>query len=449
MLQSPPCASEPDNLTTNRQSGHSRITEALRLRIRNGDWAPGSAIPSRRHLAAEYKISPATVERAIVPLLTDGTLRADDRRGTFVSETVAIGQPATAPTSWSTPHLPASRPAAILPGHHHGPIALLAALYSPESRNAGQNDYWVHEIVGTMEHDLAEHGRHTAFINRVPRPTLKPVSLGESLEQALADETLSGLVIVAFDLPAHEIEEAYTIVSRRHIPMVSIVSEPLSLSVPHVLLDNYRAGFQAAQYMLDRGFHSVTAFIPEHATWAEERLEGIRAAMSRAQLPPDSVEILRGQDLEWEYNNDPMERAAQAVNLSLENGWKPESPVICATDMAAIVLMDALTERGYAVGSQIPVLGFDDHELSRDAGLTTLRPPLRAMGAEAARLLLAGPEAQSTGSQVRLCPKLIPRRSTAGIAHSPHVLSRSQFANSGNPTAFALPQELPVNERIP
>jgi LacI family transcriptional regulator len=194
--------------------------------------------------------------------------------------------------------------------------------------------------------------------------------------------------------------------------------------------------------MLDHGFCAVTVFIPEHATWTEQRLEGIQAAMSRAKLPPNSVHVIRGEDLEWDYNEDPMERAAQAVTLILENGWRPERPVICTTDMAALVLMEALTERGYAIGSQIPILGFDDHELSRDAGLTTLRPPLRAMGAEAARMLLAGAEIQSTGSQVSLCSKLVPRRSTASAAPTPLSLSRSQFAARVSPTALTAPREL-------
>jgi LacI family transcriptional regulator len=107
-----------------------------------------------------------------------------------------------------------------------------------------------------------------------------------------------------------------------------------------------------------------------------------------------------------------MEIAARAIEIAFEGGWKPSGPIVCASDMVAIVLMDMLSERGYKAGSEIPILGFDDHELSRDVGLTTMRPPMRAMGAEAARLLLAGPEGQLNGCQIRLCSQLIPRSST-------------------------------------
>lgn len=429
--------SDAPDLPKGRQSEHSRITESLRQRIRNGDWAPGCVIPGRRHLAAEYKVAPATMERAIVPLLADGTLRADDRRGTFVAETTAQVTSTAAPTPEGV--LVGGRIAQRLapPSYRQGPIAIVASLYAPDCRDIGQNDHWIREIVGALENELAEHGRYTAFVNRVPRHALEPVRLRESLEQAVSDETLSGLALISFDLTRDEIEEAYDIVSRYRFPVVSVVSEALSLPVPHIMLDNHRAGFQAGQYLLERGHRNLTVLLPERASWAEERLAGIHAAASRARLAPDSITVLRGEDQAWTYNGEPMEIAARAIELAFEGGWKPNGPVVCATDMVAIVLMDMLSERGYKVGSEIPVLGFDDHELSRDVGLTTMRPPMRAMGAEAARLLLAGPESHLNGCQIRLCSKLIPRSST--MAHPRPVHNPlSQTAFRATPEAAAV-----------
>lgn len=397
-----------------RASGHSRVTDALRQRITSGDWAPGAAIPGRRHLAKEYGVSPATIERAIVPLLADGTLRADDRRGTFVAESVTSA-PALAPVPASVPvHRPARvHDEAPVGGFHLGPVAIVAPLYAPDCRDVGQNDQWVRDVVGAMENELAEHGRHTVFINRVPRHSPEPLPLQDSLRQALEDPSLSGLAMISFDLEPWQIEEAYEVLGRCRFPVVSVVSGPLSLPVPHVVLDNHRAGFQAARFLLDRGHRTLTAILPERAGWSEERLGGIRAAVERARLPQESVHVIRGDDVPWDYNRDPMEVAARAINKAFEGGWKPLGPVLCASDMVALVLMDALTERGYSVGSEVPVLGFDDHEFSRDSGLTSMRPPTRAMGVEAARLLLAGEESRSNGCQVRLCSKLIPRKSTA------------------------------------
>lgn len=420
-----------------RASGHSRVTDALRQRIASGDWAPGAAIPGRRHLAKEYNVSPATIERAIVPLLADGTLRADDRRGTFVAETVV-------PVAQAPVVVPVHRPVRVhhqeapASGFHLGPVAIVAPLYAPDCRDIGQNDQWVRDVVGAMENELAEHGRHTTFINRVPRHAPEPMPLQDSLRQALEDGSLSGLSVIAFDLEPWQIEEAYEVLGHCRFPVVSVVSGPLSLPVPHVVLDNHRAGFQAARFLLERGHRTLTVVLPERAGWSEERLAGIRAAVDRARLPMESVVVIRGEDLAWDYNRDPMEVAARAINKAFEGGWKPLGPVLCASDMVALVLMDALTERGYAVGTEIPVLGFDDHEFSRDSGLTSMRPPTRAMGVEAARLLLAGEDSRSNGCQVRLCSKLIPRKSTAAAPKPSQGLTLNQGPAHTSPGLLAV-----------
>lgn len=370
------------------------------------------------------------MERAIVPLLADGTLRADSRSGTFVAEVVETGMAAEVMGPGPVPAFTASLAPRSVPaplrGHQSGPTAIVASLYAPNNKNIGQNDHWIREIVRAMEIELAEHGHHAVFINRVPQNAYEAVPLRDSLAQALANENLSGLALVAFDLEAQEIEKAYSDLGRPGFPVVSAVGEELSLPVPHVMFDDRRAGFQAGQYFLDQGHRALTVLLPERAPWAEERLIGVRAAATRAGLKPADIAVLRGDDRAWKYNSCPLEIAAHAVELAFDFGWKPHGPVICATDMVAISLMQLLSEKGYSVGPEIPILGFDDHELSRDAGLTTLRPPMRAMGREVVRLLLGSPESRSEGCQVRLCSQLILRRSTMAKVPPKYNLSMSQ-----------------------
>jgi len=44
----------------------------------------GTMIPGRRDLAREFNISVPTVQKAIAEMVAEGTLRVEDRRGTFV-----------------------------------------------------------------------------------------------------------------------------------------------------------------------------------------------------------------------------------------------------------------------------------------------------------------------------------------------------------------------------
>ena len=64
---------------------YRRIEIELRKRVAGGQWPVGAMLPGRRDLARQYAVSLVTLDRAIGPLLADGTLRADDRRGTFVA----------------------------------------------------------------------------------------------------------------------------------------------------------------------------------------------------------------------------------------------------------------------------------------------------------------------------------------------------------------------------
>ena len=47
-------------------------------------------LPSRQSLAREYSVDLSTVQRAVSEMLTDGTLRADSGRGTFVARDLTL-----------------------------------------------------------------------------------------------------------------------------------------------------------------------------------------------------------------------------------------------------------------------------------------------------------------------------------------------------------------------
>jgi len=58
----------------------------MRRRVQEGDWLPGEQVPSLDQLAAEYRVSRATVQRAVRLLVDEGVLETRPRWGTFVAE---------------------------------------------------------------------------------------------------------------------------------------------------------------------------------------------------------------------------------------------------------------------------------------------------------------------------------------------------------------------------
>jgi DNA-binding GntR family transcriptional regulator len=54
--------------------------------VLDADWLPGEQVPSLDQLAAEYRVSRATVQRAVRLLVDEGVLETRPRWGTFVAE---------------------------------------------------------------------------------------------------------------------------------------------------------------------------------------------------------------------------------------------------------------------------------------------------------------------------------------------------------------------------
>lgn len=61
-----------------------QLKEIIRERIRSGEWAPGSLIPSERALCERYGISRMTARQSVGELVTEGLLYREQGKGTFV-----------------------------------------------------------------------------------------------------------------------------------------------------------------------------------------------------------------------------------------------------------------------------------------------------------------------------------------------------------------------------
>lgn len=63
-----------------------QLKEFIREKIASGEWQPGDMVPSERELSEQYKISRMTARQALSELATEGLLRREQGRGTFVAK---------------------------------------------------------------------------------------------------------------------------------------------------------------------------------------------------------------------------------------------------------------------------------------------------------------------------------------------------------------------------
>jgi LacI family transcriptional regulator len=193
--------------------------------------------------------------------------------------------------------------------------------------------------------------------------------------------------------------------------MAVVVIDPLNLPsarVTSVGSTNFAGGLLATQHLLDLG-HRQIAYLggPAAAACHQARMQGYRGAMEAEGAPvPD--EYVRTGRFSYEQGI-----AGGATLLDLP---EPPTAVFAGSDETALGVIEAARVRGLRVPEDLSVVGFDDTPVARLAAppLTTVRQPLREMGAVAVRtaLRLAAGEAVDS-HHVELATELVVRQSTA------------------------------------
>jgi len=153
--------------------------------------------------------------------------------------------------------------------------------------------------------------------------------------------------------------------------------------LPTVVVDNVAGGMMATAHLLALG-HERIAFAGDTvdgvhgASASAHRCAGYRQALSDAGVPahPELVKLR------------PHGREAASIARELLALASPPTAVFAASDLQALSMIEALEAHGARVPDDISVVGFDDVEVARYAGLTTVAQPLEVSGSKGAELLL-------------------------------------------------------------
>jgi GntR family transcriptional regulator len=68
-----------------------RVADDLRQRIRSGELAPGSRLPTIRQLADQYEVGTTSIDTAMVLLRSEEWVRGHQGRGMFVADPLPEG----------------------------------------------------------------------------------------------------------------------------------------------------------------------------------------------------------------------------------------------------------------------------------------------------------------------------------------------------------------------
>lgn len=167
---------------------------------------------------------------------------------------------------------------------------------------------------------------------------------------------------------------------KRKIPFVILDNQQRNPSVPSVVVNNFKGGYDATKHLIDLG-HTEIAHIsgPEPYLSSRDRERGYLFALEEAGLTPFHIEqgtfgIPSGYSIAMRW---------------IQSGRLPTA-VFAADDFIALGVMDAFKNERIRIPEDVSIVGFDDQIYAEEfrPTLTTIRQPFEKIGRQGVDILL-------------------------------------------------------------
>ena len=256
------------------------------------------------------------------------------------------------------------------------------------------NDSYTTQVLVGVENLLMEEGYFYLTASHRRKPDLI-----EEYSHMLLARQVEGLIVVDTQLT-----------KGMKLPTVAVAGHRKLEGVTNVALDQRRAAELMLRHLYKLG-HRKIAFMRggSHSSDADERWNSLMAVAAELRvdvLPALTVQLV-SRVATPELGLDPTtELLSRGVYFTA---------LVCYNDLAAIGACRVIREHGLRVPEDISVIGFDDIESAsyNTPSLTTIRQPLKQMGAVAAHILLKRIRGLETFPGVTpILPELMIREST-------------------------------------
>lgn len=354
-----------------RDSGvplYTQVSEILLQRILSGEWPPGASLPAEPELCTEFGVARGTLRQALSKLESQGYLRRERGRGTFVADRDARARSQ---------------------GSSRSQIGFIV----PYVR-----DSFIPEILLGVERAAAERELSVTF-KHVENDFQRQ---GEVLE-TLAEQGLAGVVLYPVD--SVHIEPMKRLTAARY-PLVLVDRYLRGVPTDYVMSDHFGGAMQVMQHLIELG-HQRIGFVSwrDPAVSMEHRRAGYVQALAEAQIPLD-------MGVMCEVEGYP------TVDLNSSQQFLVDHPdltaVFAANDQIALALYQAARKVGVRIPHDLALVGFDnlDFTMHLDVPLTTVEQPAFDIGWRAVETLFARIKDPSRPRQQVIVPtQLVVRRS--------------------------------------
>jgi LacI family transcriptional regulator len=203
------------------------------------------------------------------------------------------------------------------------------------------------------------------------------------LRRALRERKTDGVLLVSLKITDDFVRKF----KQTGLPLVLV--DAYHPEVDSITVDNIEGAYRATEHLITLG-HSKVAIIDGQlkSIPARLRLEGYKKALADHNLAYCSEYVVT---CDFVQEEDGFNKAAgyAAMKRLLSIGDERPTAVFVSSDIQAAGALEALKEASIRVPDDLAIVGFDDIELARYLGLTTMRQPIFEMGRLAVERLVA------------------------------------------------------------
>lgn len=202
------------------------------------------------------------------------------------------------------------------------------------------------------------------------------------------------------------------IVHKMNVPIVVIDRALANEGIPHVIVDNYKAGVIAAKHFIELGHKDIACVTgPMKIVLCRERLNGFSATLKEM-----------GRELPEEYTyegNFKFESGVEAGKYFLKNKLKITA-IWGQNDLMALGVKKVLSANNYKIPEDISLMGMDNLGVVEmvQPSITTISQPFKEMCKKAFELIMLQNEKKEIIENITLLePSLIVRESTQHLSN--------------------------------
>lgn len=367
------------------------IINDLIAAIERGDYDPGDKLPSQHRLMQEYKVSRITAIRALTELESSGWIVRKKGSGSYVSKRIS------------------SNGSNLLQEHplKERLVGVIVPFLSMEDVQSNHMKYLqgINEYLSQKSYGMMFYG--------------STCKMGEEqlLTRAISDGC-DGIIHYPYYRDCYPL--LLKLATERY-PLVLLDQQYASMDVTSVLTDNYKASYDAAKFLLNKGYRRI-GYLTNTSLYSDgsvrDRYRGYCQALSDGGIELD-IRLTQVAYKTASFGEDPeisretyLGKMEKAVDQLVENGC---DAVMAHSDYLARDIVQICSQKGISVPHRLAVVGFDDLAFCTytTPSITSIRQDFFRIGYTAAqKLCLLLEEPNRKREKILLDASVIPRETT-------------------------------------